>query len=85
MKYYKYDTLELGQEASASIYDLNAPPRDQRVTLYAYGFIPHQSNDTVVMEWIYMGYDDGDILDGLTALTEAQAIKEGYEINETTL
>jgi hypothetical protein len=34
------------------------------------------------MEWIDMGFDDGDILDGLTPLTEAQAIKEGYLINE---
>jgi hypothetical protein len=25
MQYYKYNTLEIGQEASASIYDLNAP------------------------------------------------------------
>jgi hypothetical protein len=82
MKYYKYDTFKLGQEASAAIYDLNAPPRDQRNTLYAYGFIPHESNDTVVMEWIDMGYDDGDILDGLTPLTPEQAVKEGYLIND---
>ena len=82
MKYYKYDTLQLGQKASAAIYDLNAPPRDERDTLYAYGFIAHQSNDTVVMEWIDMGYNDGDVLDGLTALTDAQAIKEGYLIND---
>ena len=81
MKYYKYDTLELGQEASASIYDLNAPPRNERSTLYAYGFIPHESNDTVVMEWVDMGLNDGDVLDGLTALTEAQAIEQGYLIN----
>ncbi len=82
MKYYKYDTLELGQVASASIYDLNAPPRNERSTLYAYGFIPHESNDTVVMEWIDMGLDDGDVLDGLTAFTEAQAIEQGYLIND---
>ncbi len=82
MKYYKFNTLELGQEASASIYDLNAPPRNQRVTLYAYGFISHESNDTVVMEWVDMGLNDGDVLDGLTALTEAQAIEQGYLIND---
>jgi hypothetical protein len=82
MKYYIYNTLELGQEASAAIYDLNAPPRDERSTLYAYGFIPHESNDTVVMEWIDMGFDDGDILDGLTPLTPEQAVKEGYLIND---
>lgn len=82
MKYYRYNTLELGQEASASIYDLNAPPGDERVTLYAYGFIPHESNDTVVMEWVDMDFNDGNILDGLTALTEAQAIKQGYLIND---
>ena len=82
MKYYIYNTLELGQKASAAIYDLNAPPRDERNTLYAYGFIPHESNDTVVMEWIDMGYDDGDVLRGLTPLTEAEAIEQGYLINE---
>jgi len=82
IKYYKFNTLELGQEASASIYDLNAPPRSERSTLYAYGFIPHETNDTVVMEWFDVGFDDGDVLDGLTALTEAEAIAEGYLINE---
>jgi hypothetical protein len=34
------------------------------------------------MEWIDMGLNDGDVLDGLTALTAAQAIKEGYLIND---
>jgi len=82
MKYYKYINKEQAQEASASIYDLNAPPRSERSTLYAYGYIPHESNDTVVMEWSDMGYDDGDILDGLTPLTQAEAIEEGYLINE---
>ena len=81
MQYYKYNTLELGQEASASIYDLKAPPRDQRTTLYAYILLPHASNDSVVMEWTDMGFNDGDVLDGLTPLTQAQAIKEGYLIN----
>jgi len=82
MKYYKYLNKEQAQEASASIYDLNAPPRSERSTLYAYGYIPHESNDTVVMEWSDMGFDDGDILDGLTPLTEAEAIEEGYLIND---
>ncbi len=82
MRYYKYINKEQAQEASASIYDLNAPPRSERSTLYAYGYIPHESNDTVVMEWSDMGYDDGDILDGLTPLTQAEAIEEGYLINE---
>ena len=82
MKYYKYLNKEQAQEASASIYDLNAPPRSERSTLYAYGYIPHESNDTVVMEWIDMGFNDGDILDGLTPLTQEEAIQEGYLINE---
>jgi hypothetical protein len=82
MLYYKYNTLEEAQEASTSIYDLNAPPRNQRSTLYAYGFVQHESNDTVVMEWIDMGYDDGDVLGGLTPLTEEEAIEQGYLINE---
>jgi len=82
MRYYKYINKEQAQEASASIYDLNAPPRSERSTLYAYGYIPHESNDTVVIEWIDLGFDDGDILDGLTPLTQAEAIEEGYLINE---
>lgn len=82
MKYYKYNTLKEAQEASANIYDLNAPPRSERVTLYAYGFIGHSSNDTYVMEWLDVGYDTGEILDGLTFLTEEEAIAEGYLINE---
>ena len=82
MRYYKYINKEQAQEASASIYDLNAPPRSERSTLYAYGYIPHESNDTVVIEWIDLGFDDGDILDGLTPLTQAEAIEQGYLINE---
>jgi len=82
MRYYKYINKEQAQEASASIYDLNAPPRSERSTLYAYGYIPHESNDTVVMEWLDLGFDDGDILDGLTPLTQAEAIEQGYLINE---
>ena len=82
MKYYKYNTHELAQNASAAIYDLNAPPRSERHTLFAYGIIEHESNETVVMEWVDMGFDDGEILDGLTPLTEAEAIEQGYLINE---
>ena len=82
MKYYKYNTLEEALEASASIYDLNAPPRSQRSTLYAYIIFPHSTNETHVMEWVDVGYDTGGILDGLTFLTEKEAIAEGYLINE---
>jgi len=82
MKYYKYNTIQEAQEASASIYDLNAPPRSQRSTLYAYIILPNSSNDTYVMEWVDLGYDTGEILDGLTFLTKEEAIAEGYLINE---
>ena len=82
MKYYKYLNKEQAQEASASIYDLNAPPRSQRSTLYAYIILPHSNNDTYVMEWLDVGYDTGEILDGLTFLTKEEAIAEGYLINE---
>lgn len=82
MKYYIYNTLQEAQDTSASIYDLNAPPRSERVTLYAYRLIGHLTNDTYVMEWVDVGYDTGEILDGLEFLTEEEAIAEGYLINE---
>jgi hypothetical protein len=34
------------------------------------------------MEWLDVGYDTGEILDGLTFLTKEEAIAEGYLINE---
>jgi len=82
MKYYIYKTLEQAQEASASIYDLNAPPRSERATLYAYSFIPHSSNSTYAIEWLDVGYDTGEVLDGLTFLTKEEAIEQGYLITD---
>lgn len=82
MTYYIFENIRLAQEASASIYDLNAPPRDQRTTFFAYGFIAHESNESVIMEWIDLGYNDGDILEGMTPLTPEQAADQGYLIYE---
>ena len=39
--YYEYPNSGSALTASADVYDLNAPPRDQRTSLYAYSVYPH--------------------------------------------
>ena len=43
--YYEYPNSSSAYEASADVYDLNAPPRDQRTSLYAYVVYPHTGDD----------------------------------------
>lgn len=68
--------------ANMAIYDLNAPPRDQRDTLYAFGCYPNSNNDTWALEVVEGLFNTGDVLDGLTPLTQEEAIEQGYLINE---
>ena len=82
MKYYKYNTIQEAQEASGSRYELNAPPRSERSTLYAYIILPNSRNDTYVMDWVDLGNETGRILDSLAFLTSEEAIAEGYLISD---
>jgi hypothetical protein len=82
--YYPFPDEASVITASEDIYDLNAPPRDERTTLYAFDWFPNSGNPTYVLAWNDepQTFDTGDVLDGITALTEQEAIDAGYEIDD---
>lgn len=81
--YYPFSDEASAITASEDIYDLNAPPRDERITLYAFAWFPNSNNATFVLAWNdeLQTFDTGDVLDGITPLTEQEAIDAGYEID----
>jgi len=81
--YYPFPDEASVITASEDIYDLNAPPRSERTTLYAFDWFPNSGNPTYVLAWNDepQMFDTGDVLDGITALTEQEAIDAGYEID----
>jgi hypothetical protein len=82
--YYPFPDETAVITASEDIYDLNAPPRSERVTLYAFDWFPNSGNPTYVLAWEddEQTFDTGDILDGITPLTEQEAIDAGYMLDE---
>ena len=82
--YYPFPDETAVITASQDIYDLNAPPRSERVTLYAFDWFPNSGNPTYVLAWEddEQTFDTGDILDGITPLTEQEAIDAGYMLDE---
>jgi|TARA_Y100000289_G_scaffold56541_1_gene60262 hypothetical protein len=82
--YYPFPDEASVITASLDIYDLNAPPRDERVTLYAFDWFPNSGNPTYVLAWEdeEQTFDTGDILDGITPLTEQEAIDAGYQLDD---
>ena len=82
--YYPFPDETAVITASEDIYDLNAPPRSERVTLYAFDWFPNSGNPTYVLAWEddEQTFDTGDILDGITPLTEQEAIDAGYMLDD---
>ena len=82
--YYPFPDETATITASQDIYDLNAPPRDERVTLYAFDWFPNSGNPTYVLAWEddEQTFNTGDILDGITPLTEEEAIDAGYQLDD---
>ena len=82
--YYEYPNSSSAYEASADVYDLNAPPRDQRISLYAYVVYPHTGSDdprcVVQYEDVVQSFTTGSVFDGVTSYTETGAIARGYGI-----
>lgn len=79
--YYIFDTEQEARDKDAQIYDLYVTqPVSERVTIYAY---PIFTNDTE-SEYV-MGYDGTldaqGLLDGLTPLTEQEAINQGFDLD----
>jgi len=81
--YYPFPDEAAAITASEDIYDLNAPPRNERVTLYSFNWYPNLNDATFVLAWEdeSQTFDTGDVLDGITPLTEQEAIDAGYEID----
>tara|TARA_R110002020_G_scaffold36503_5_gene109847 strand:- start:34540 stop:34794 length:255 start_codon:yes stop_codon:yes gene_type:complete len=75
--YYIFDTEQEAKDKSAKIYDLYAPPVSERTTLYAY---PIFTNDTDYAMAYDGSYDAQGLLDGLTPLTEQEAIDLGFDL-----
>ena len=82
--YYPFPDEAAAIEASLDIYDLNAPPRSERMTLYSFDWFPNSGNPTYVLAWEddEQTFDTGDILDGITGLTEQEAIDAGYMLDD---
>jgi|GEM_PF-6117288 hypothetical protein len=82
--YYEYPNSGSALTASADVYDLNAPPRDQRTTLYAYSVFPHTGSTdprcVVQYEDDIQLFITGSVFDGVTSYTEAEAIAAGFDV-----
>ena len=82
--YYEYPNSGSALTASADVYDLNAPPRDQRTTLYAYSVFPHTGSTdprcVVQYQDEIQSFITGSVFDGVTSYTEAEAISAGFDV-----
>ena len=84
--YYEYPNSSLALTASADVYDLNAPPRDQRLTIYAYSVFPHTGSTdprcVVQYEDEAQLFITGSVFNGVTSYTEAEAIAAGFDVGD---
>lgn len=82
--YYEYPNSGSALTASADVYDLNSPPRDQRISLYAYSVYPHTGSTdprcVVHYEDETYSFITGSVFDGITSYTEAEAIVAGFDV-----
>lgn len=84
--YYEYPNSGSALTASSDVYDLNAPPRDQRITLYAYSVFPHTGSTdprcVVQYEDEIQLFITGSVFNGVTSYTEAEAIAAGFGVGD---
>ena len=84
--YYEYPNSSLALTASSDVYDLNAPPKDQRSTIYAYSVFPHTGSTdprcVVQYEDEVQLFITGSVFDGVTFYTEAEAIAAGFDVGD---
>jgi hypothetical protein len=84
--YYEYPNSGSALTASADVYDLNAPPRDQRLTIYAYSVFPHTGSTdprcVVQYEDEIQLFITGSVFNGITSYTEAEAIAAGFDVGD---
>lgn len=78
MDYYIFNTEIEVRDKNATIYDLYAPPVSERTTLY--GYLIYTNGTQYAMG--YDGtFDAQELLDGLTPLTEQEAINQGFDLD----
>ena len=84
--YYEYPNSGSALTASAAVFDLNAPPRDERGTLYAYNIAPHTGSDdkrcVVIHSDDIQTFETGSVFEGVTSYTRAEAIAAGFAIED---
>ena len=84
--YYEYPNSGSALTASADVYDLNAPPRDQRSTIYAFSVFPHTGSTdlrcVVQYEDDIQSFITGSVFNGVTSYTEAEAIAAGFDVGD---
>jgi len=78
--YYIFDTEQEARNKDAEIYDLYVTqPVSERTTIYAYPIFTNDTESKYAME--YDGsLDDQGLLDGLTPLTEQEAIDQNFNL-----
>lgn len=84
--YFEYLNENAALTASAAVYDLNAPPRDQRGSLYAYNIAPHTGSEdkrcVVIHSNDIQTFQTGSVFEGVTSYTRAEAIAAGFDIGD---
>ncbi|MCK5616230.1 hypothetical protein KAR91_80955 [Candidatus Pacearchaeota archaeon] len=77
--YYIFDTEAEAKDKSAKIYDLYVTqPVSERTTLYAYPIFTNNTDYAMAYDG---SFDARGLLDGLTPITEQQAIDQGYNLD----
>ena len=81
--YYEYPNSSSAYEASSLIYDLNTSSLQPRGTYYAFGICTQTGSDPRCLVMYTDGeyFDTGSIFEGVTTLTNQQAIKQGYFVS----
>ena len=80
MQYYLFDTEEQAKELSAAIYDLNAPPKGERSTLYACQI--YSNEEQFAIEFDDGAFDPGELLAGLDPYTENEIIILNFDLEK---
>ena len=85
--YYEYPNSSSAYEASSQIYDLNTSSLQQHGTYYAYSICTQTGSDPrcLVMYTDDEYFNTGSVFDGVTSLTNQQAIEQGYFVSGSSI
>jgi hypothetical protein len=81
--YYEYPNSSSAYKASSEIYDLNTSSIQPHGTYYAYSICAQTGSDPrcLVMYTDDEYFDTGSIFEGVSTLTNVQAIEQGYFVS----